>query len=80
MPIATRVTKHPQSAPAKHKKGMSKARRAHLRRVMKAKWAAKRAVQAATPTPAVRTDSMESSDFRMGFIKGIMFTMTALED
>ena len=73
------MTIHKQEVVKKPKRGMSRARKAHLSRLAKMRWAAKRAATATVAVTQPTTPSADSSDFKLGFIKGIMYTMGALE-
>lgn len=77
--MATRVKAKVVPTP---RRGMSKARRAQLSKLMKAKWEAKRqaAAQATLASPAEQKLSENYSvEFKLGFIKGIVYTINALE-
>lgn len=63
------------STPKKHGRRMSKRMRAHLSKVAKARWAAKREAAKLSLRPASKPTSTE---FERGFIEGIVFARTAL--
>lgn len=72
-------------AAAPRKRRMSAKRRAHLSELATKRWAAKRAATAAAAAPAQTVSTLveqesASVDFKLGFIKGITFVLSALEE